>query len=89
MTLASSFLILSLIGLSFSVISYCRFRLPGPLMIVQFAIGWLVGELALQVIVGQALVSLFFIMPAASSNARLCPPPPTVPSTSSRRAPGG
>jgi len=61
MTLASSFLLLSLIGLSFSAISYFRFRLPGPLTVVQFMIGWLVGELALQTILGQGLVSLFFI----------------------------
>ncbi len=61
MTVSSSFLLLSLIGLSFSAISYFRLRLPGPLMLVQFMIGWPVGELALQTIVGQGLVSLFFI----------------------------
>lgn len=61
MTLAVFFLLLSVFGLLLSATTYFRVRLPGPLIVPQFLIGWLAGELALQTIVGQALVTLGFV----------------------------
>lgn len=61
MTLATFFLLLSAVGLGLSAITFFRVRLPGMLIVPQFLIGWLGGELALQTIVGQALVTLAFV----------------------------
>jgi acetyl esterase/lipase len=58
---ANLFLVLSLIGLSASVLCYFRLRLPGPLMALEFFTAWLVGELALQVLALQAVVTVFFV----------------------------
>ena len=60
-TLASLFLGMSLIGLTASVISYFRLRLPGPLMIIEFLTGWLTGELTLQIAAFQAVTTLCFV----------------------------
>jgi acetyl esterase/lipase len=61
MILPTTFLVLSLIGLTASVISYFRLRLPGPLMIFEFFTGWIIGELALQVVAVQALATVLFV----------------------------
>jgi acetyl esterase/lipase len=61
MNLSIVFLTLSLIGLSASLVSYFRLRLPGPIMVLEFFTGWLVGELALQVLAFQALATILFV----------------------------
>ncbi len=61
MTLALTFAVLSALGLAASAITYFRLRLPGVWMVPQFFIGWLRGELALQVIAVEIGVTLLFV----------------------------
>jgi len=61
MTLAFGFFVLSALGLAISVITFFRLRLPGVLIVPHFFFGWLAGVLALQTIVGQALVTIAFV----------------------------
>ncbi|MBW2497339.1 MAG: alpha/beta hydrolase [Deltaproteobacteria bacterium] len=61
MTLATFFLLLSVAGLCMSTITFFRIKLPGLLMVPQFFIGWLAGELALHTIIGQAVVTILFV----------------------------
>lgn len=61
MSLAIFFLCLSLFGLACSTLTVLRVRLPGGLTVPQFVVGWIWGELALQAIVGQIIITLFFV----------------------------
>ena len=65
MNSSNVFLALSLIGLIGSTIAYFRLRLPGPLMIFEFLTGWIVGELALQVFIVQAIGTFVLIQMGA------------------------
>lgn len=60
MTLATTFLVLATLGLVFSVLTFARVRLSPQLLIPTFVVGWLRGELALQTIAFEALVSVAF-----------------------------
>ena len=60
MTTATLFFALSCIGLVFSVMTLFRVRLIPQLTVPTFVIGWLRGELALQTIAVEALVTLGF-----------------------------
>ncbi len=65
MNISTVFLGLSLFGLAASVNGYFRLRLPGPLMVIEFLTGWLVGELAPQMLFVQALGTVFFVQAGA------------------------
>ena len=60
MTLATFYLILAGFGLAFSAMTLFRVRLFPQLTIPTFFIGWLRGELALQTILFEALVTFGF-----------------------------
>ena len=60
MTLATIYLILAGVGLTFSVLTFFRVRLFAQLTIPTFLIGWLRGELALQTITIEVIGSFFF-----------------------------
>lgn len=61
MSMSTSFLILSLVGLSFSALTFFRVRLHDRQMIPTFVIGWLRGELALQTVAIEAIVTGLFL----------------------------
>ena len=58
MTLATTYLVLAVLGLAFSVLTFARVRVSQQLLIPTFVIGWLRGELALQTIAFEAVVTL-------------------------------
>jgi acetyl esterase/lipase len=60
MTLATFYLVLACFGLTFSAMTLFRVRLFPQLTIPTFFIGWLRGELALQTILFEAVVSFGF-----------------------------
>lgn len=57
MTLATIYPILAGIGLLLSVLTFYRVRVHGHLLIVTFLVGWLRGEMALQTIAFEAIVT--------------------------------
>ena len=61
MNLALGFLILSVVGLGLSVVTLLRVRLFDQQLIPTFAVGWLRGELALQTIAVEAIVTVLFV----------------------------
>ncbi|MAG34165.1 MAG: hypothetical protein CL908_25070 [Deltaproteobacteria bacterium] len=61
MNLALWFLILSLLGLGLSALTFFRVRLLDPLIAPTFLVGWLRGELVLQTVFVEAIVSLLFV----------------------------
>lgn len=61
MNASNVFLGLSLLGLAASSLVIFRKRLPGLLLIVQFLVGWLVGEMALLAFAVQGIATLLFI----------------------------
>ena len=60
MTLATTYLILACIGLTFTALTYFRVRWFPQLTIPTFVVGWLRGELTLQTILVEAIVTFFF-----------------------------
>ena len=62
MNTANAFLTLSLIGLTLSVLVFFRVRIHGSLLVPTFLIGWLRGELVLQTLVLEGLVTLGFVL---------------------------
>jgi acetyl esterase/lipase len=60
MTLAAFYLVLALLGLTFSAMTLFRVRLIPQLTIPTFVVGWLRGELAVQTILFEAIVTLGF-----------------------------
>lgn len=62
MTIDRWFLALSLFGLVLSGLVWLRVRLAGALLIPTFVIGWLRGELALQTIAIEAVVTAAFVV---------------------------
>jgi acetyl esterase/lipase len=60
MTLATSYLVLACIGLTLSAMTFFRIRMHARLTIPTFVFGWLRGELALQTIAFEAVVTVFF-----------------------------
>ena len=60
MTLATTYLILSVAGLTFTALTFFRLRLLPQLTVPTFVIGWLRGELALQTIAIEMLGSFLF-----------------------------
>ncbi len=61
MTAAGFFLGLSILGLALSLATFFRVRLLGALLVPTFFVGWLRGELALQTIALEALVTAGFL----------------------------
>ncbi len=61
MTLSTVFLVLSVFGLVLSALTLFRVRLHGQLLIPTFVVGWLRGEMALQTIAIEALVTIGFV----------------------------
>ncbi len=61
MTASTAFLVLSILGLALSLATWMRVRLAGPLLVPTFVVGWIRGELALQVVVFEALVTAIFL----------------------------
>ena len=60
MTLATFYLVLASIGLTFSALTLFRVRWIPQLTIPTFFVGWLRGELAIQTIVFEAIVTIGF-----------------------------
>jgi len=60
-TISGFFLGLSVLGLALSVATWSRVRIAGPLLVPTFFVGWLRGELALQAIALEALVTAVFL----------------------------
>lgn len=69
MTLGTTYLILACIGLIFTALTWFRVRLFPQLTIPTFVVGWLRGELALQTIAIEAIVTLLFWMAGAMESA--------------------
>lgn len=61
MTTSTGFLVLALFGLSLSIATWFRVRIAGALLVPTFFVGWLRGELALQMIAVEAIVTAFFL----------------------------
>jgi acetyl esterase/lipase len=61
MTASTIFLVLAGFGLALSLATYFRVRIAGALLIPTFVIGWLRGELALQTIAIEMLVTAGFL----------------------------
>ena len=62
MTTSTVFLVLASFGLALSLITWFRIRLAGWLLLPTFVVGWLRGELALQTVVVEMLVTLVFLL---------------------------
>ncbi len=56
----SIYLVFSLLGLAAASAAWFQSRPRGPIIMLQFLVGWLVGELALQVLALQALGTVLF-----------------------------
>lgn len=61
MTASNAFLALSVLGLVLSGLTTFRVRVAGPLLVPTFLVGWLRGELALQTIVLEGIVTALFV----------------------------
>ncbi len=61
MTAATFFLGLAIFGLALSLATWFRLRVAGPLLVPTFLVGWLRGELALQMIAVELLVTGGFL----------------------------
>ncbi len=61
MTAAGFFLGLSVLGLALSLATLLRIRIAGALLVPTFFVGWLRGELAVQTIAFEALVTAGFL----------------------------
>ncbi len=61
MTGSTIFLGLAVVGLALSLATWLRLRIAGALLVPTFLVGWLRGELALQMIAVEGLVTAFFL----------------------------
>lgn len=61
MTASMMFLALSVFGLGLSIATWFRVRIAGPLLVPTFFVGWLRGELALQMIAVELVVTAVFL----------------------------
>lgn len=61
MTASMVFLALSVFGLGLSIATWFRVRIAGPLLVPTFFVGWLRGELALQMIAVELVVTAVFL----------------------------
>ena len=69
MALTTFYLVLAVIGLTFSAMTLFRVRLIPQLTIPTFVVGWLRGELAVQTIIFEAIVTLGFWRAGVFENA--------------------
>ncbi|MEZ4279400.1 MAG: alpha/beta hydrolase [Myxococcota bacterium] len=61
MTASELFLGLAVFGFALSLATWLRLRIAGALLVPTFLVGWLRGELALQMLVVEALVTAVFL----------------------------
>jgi len=61
MTIGTGFLLLACVGLGLSLATWFRVRIAGPLLVPTFVVGWLRGELALQMVAVEAAVTAVFL----------------------------